>query len=187
MLEILLPVAQVSHQKVQVGIVWRQLVSGVQPSLSLFKISRLQRRDRMLSFLASLGRQRFVNIQLKGRGISLQHDLQFDAVQSAYHLQFFVVSNVSYRAHFNIVMSERQVAERCFRPIVCSLPTNGLCRLISKFDNRLPVQTPLIVFGVYRKQKNGSATPAVEAGSQIGRGSRGFERSALRRGIRRQE
>jgi len=27
-LEILLPVAQVSHQKVQVRIVWRQLVSG---------------------------------------------------------------------------------------------------------------------------------------------------------------
>src|ERR1039458_250706 len=141
----------------------------------------------MLGFLASLRRHALVDIQLKGRGISLQHDLQIDGVQGAYNLEFFVSGQVSHRTHFNIVMPEGYVTKGYFGLVVCSLPANGLRRLIVELDHRLAVQAFLVIFSVDRKQQDGSATPAVVARSQTGRVSHRIERIRLRRSLHGQQ
>ena len=63
-IEILLLITQVSHQKVQVGMIWRQLVGGIQPFLGLLEVSIFKCRNSMLGFFAGLARHAFVDIEL---------------------------------------------------------------------------------------------------------------------------
>ena len=83
----------------------------------------------------------------------MENYLQPQGVEGSDGLDFLVLGQISHRAYFNVIPSEREIKSG-FRCVGSSLPGNRMSILIIKFHHRLPVQPNLSAFGEYGEQQD---------------------------------